>query len=333
MVQLTLSIASSAWTSAPGCHLDPVVIDEVNGNFYARFLEGGIWVVRVGSLGVSTLYEGEVKIDLSGNLVVAVPAERNDDITIVLDGANYRVTDRINRLRADSGTVQDGPHDVLVPIVNVTGAILVDSGDGHDKLTLDMRNGNPVPTGGLMYDGGDPLVAPGGDSLSIVGDGIASTAVYTPDGVVPGDGTVVVSDTVTTSTISFTGLEPVDIRGMATATVRTPGADDTLTIDDSVYQAIVISGTSGGTAIESARLFDNTHVIVDTDAVAPGNDTITITSAGRAHLNENLTIDTGSGTDQIVLAGDVRYVRQPTLHRPGQTHRRRRALWCGHRHQ
>ena len=53
---------------------------------------------------------------------------------------------------------------------------------GNDKLIVDWVNGNPIPSGGISYDGGTQSGVPG-DSLVVMGRGIDS-GNYTPSGTV-----------------------------------------------------------------------------------------------------------------------------------------------------
>ena len=176
--------------------------------------------------------------------------------------------------------------------------LIVEGSAADNLLTVDYSAGDPLSllTFGLQFNG-----AAGNDGLAVIGDG--NTAIYTPDATTTGNGTVDIDS----RTITFTGLEPVDISGMVTATVALPGLDDVLTVTNGfdfatgLIPAIVVEGTSGGVPIEAAHLFSNTTVLIDTDAVMPGDDTITVTSASNAHANTNLTIDTGSGADSVDL--------------------------------
>ncbi len=171
-----------------------------------------------------------------------------------------------------------------------------EGGSGDDQLAVDGSAGNPFPPGGITFNGNGQTST---DSLFVSGD-TTNSAVYTPDTTTAGDGMLTVDGT----PIVFTGLEPVDISGMANILISTSNAGSILTVTDGfdfgtgVIPALLVAGTSGGVAIETAALWNNTTVTVDT-TVVPGSDDVTINSVSPAHLNTNLIVNTGAGTDDV----------------------------------
>ena len=192
------------------------------------------------------------------------------------------------------------------PLVTVYGvnALQFDAGDGDDVLVVSTSLATPLLAGGIVYHGGANVTSQG-DLLSIVGDG-TSTANYTPSST-PDSGDVWIDG----RRIQFTGLEPMDVTGQATATITLTGGNDILNITNgfdflagNTNPALVVSGTSGGTAFEQVAFWNNTTLLIDTTAV-DGNDTVTIVSASNAHGNANIEIDTGSGADVVNVNGDM----------------------------
>lgn len=187
------------------------------------------------------------------------------------------------------------------------------AGGGDDTLVVNYAGGNPIPTGGLLFDGG--AQGPGGDRLAFNGAGNA--AIYQADATTTGAGTVDVDG----RTVTFTGLEPVDITGMANVNINPAGVDDVLTVTNGfdfatgLIPALRVSGTTGGVPIETVAVWNNGTVSINT-ATNNGNDTVTIASADNAHGNTNFTVVTGTGTDQIdvngaiVVTGDVNLASQ-----------------------
>ncbi|WP_254508661.1 autotransporter-associated beta strand repeat-containing protein [Anatilimnocola floriformis] len=241
----------------------------------------------------------EVGVDGLGNLLIQdTLGSANNNVTISRVGANIRVNDSLQPLTAGVGAIQINANTIEVPFASVTGKIFVNLMDGTDALTVNLA-GDSIPAGGIEYDGGA-----GADGLAVIGSG-TETATYTPSATTTGDGTVVTS----VGTINFVALTPVDIAGMATATLTLPGADDVLTVQSGVdflsggtNQALRVSGTSNAVAIESAAFWNNTNLVINTTTVN-GNDTVTVASAGNAHANTNLTINTGTGTDVVNFNG------------------------------
>ncbi|MGK0428101.1 MAG: subtilisin-like proprotein convertase family protein, partial [Ulvibacter sp.] len=93
-----------------------------NGNWFVNITDnaaGDSGDFFVPELRVTYLIPN-VGIDGSGNLVYSDIDGVDDDITIVVDGLNYRIGDPAGTLLAGPGATQDGT-DVLVPVALVTG--------------------------------------------------------------------------------------------------------------------------------------------------------------------------------------------------------------------
>ncbi|ADB17518.1 autotransporter-associated beta strand repeat protein [Pirellula staleyi DSM 6068] len=191
-------------------------------------------------------------------------------------------------------------------------------GDSDDTLNVNLNAINVALPGGIYYDGegqGSPVAAGGnpsfGDVLAIVGNG-NQTATYTSDAVIARAGTIT-SDALA-GTITFRGLEPVNMFNLASAVVNFGGAADTIdisagfgaTVATSAIPALVVSGNSGGVAFEQVHLSGN--IAVEINTVTGGSDaadSVTITSGANAHANANITIDTGVGADTIEVDGPL----------------------------
>ena len=174
---------------------------------------------------------------------------------------------------------------------------------GNDQETLYVTHASGIVAGPLAFAGGA-----GADILSVKGNG-TTTAVYAPHATVTGSGTVDVDGNV----ITFSGLAPIDISAMATASVILPGTNDVLTIENGsdyamgLSDALRVSGTSGGVDIESVAFFDIGALTIDTSTV-DGVDTLTINSADNSHQNDNIGFRTGGVStdgDSILLNGNI----------------------------
>ena len=173
-------------------------------------------------------------------------------------------------------------------------------GGGNDVLTIDFANGNPIPAGGISYDGGLQSGTPG-DSLTIVGTSGFSGS-YLPSGTVVGAGTFSVGAT----NISFTGLEPVLAAEFDSLTLITPNANDTIEIDSPAAGQNRIGGFSGDVGFESLRFFDVGAFILDTatNDDAAGIDTIHIGGAGMVASGlGTLFLNVGLGFNFVLLEG------------------------------
>lgn len=200
--------------------------------------------------------------------------------------------------------------------------LIVNGSREDNHLTIDYSNGDPLGAfaGGVGFNGG--AAAEGGDLLAIIGSG-KENAVYTPSartGSQGRDGVI----TVGASTLTFTGLEPIDIFGMASAALITPpDGNDTLTLTSGSGfllpgTAIQVSGTVGdssvgamdGVQFEPVAFGGNGEVIIDTSHadIATGardDDRVIIASADNNHNNMKLTIITGGGDDDVDVNGVV----------------------------
>ena len=238
-------------------------------------------------------FQGDGSTLVEPNVVITPPAANGVADTFIL----RLVGSDLQTVTSPGGVVIDSR-----PFAGVNSLTFNGTGD-DDTFIVDFSGGNPVPPGGVTFNGGGQGV--GGDTLVVRGTG-AQTAVYSPSATVAGNGVV----TVNGLPITFTGLEPVDISGMALVTVTPSAAGNDLTITNGLdfatgtNQALVVSGTTnnGGTAIEAVALWNNTSVVINTAALA-GNDTITIDSANNANGITNLTINTGTGTDVLTVTG------------------------------
>ncbi len=261
-------------------------------------------------VGADFFVLGTGTITFGGAIVGTTFGSLADADRIVINGGSTDDTVTLGHTAGLPSFSFDGVTDVLFP--NAT-SLEFNGGGGDDALVVDYALGNPVPSGGVLFDGQGQ--GPNGDRLAFNGAG--NTTLYQPDATISGAGIVNVDG----RTVQFTGLEPVDINGMNMVSIAPAGVDDALTISNGfdfatgAIPVMLISGTTGGIPIETVALWNNNTVSINT-ATNDGNDTITFNSANNAHGITNLTVFTGTGTDKIdvngpvVVAGDVNFVSQ-----------------------
>lgn len=243
----------------------------------------------------------------SGNLVITdIGGDSDDSLTITRSGDRVRVYDPNNTLGAGPGAIQIDEFTVEVLLASITGNIQVNSLGGNDTLGIDYASGNPLPTAGLIFDGGT-----GTDALGVKGTG-TQAAVYAPTTINPDpnakSGIVRVSGT----PIQFLKTEPLDIQGMLTATLAPPlpGTNEVLLVANGfnlttafaaigTVPALVVSGTSSGLAIETVAFSNNGTILIDT-SLNNGTDTITIASADNAHGNTALNVKTSAAATSVI---------------------------------
>ena len=256
-----------------------------------------------------------IDTDATANYQFNLPATA-DTVEFKSAGGSNLILDSINGTFEDTTFDFTGASSIVVnlgagndsltqfSLDGYAGSVTINGDADDDTLTANFASGQAIPTAGATFNGGTQVT---GDLVRVLGSG-TETATYTPHSTTNGSGAVVVNS----RTLSFTGLEPLDIVGMATANVLFPNGDDVLGIANGTdirrrrAPAIVVSGTSGGVGFETVALRNNTNVNIDTTTVAGAPDLVTINSADNAHGNTNLTITTGAGLgDMIDISGGV----------------------------
>ena len=163
----TINDTNSAVGLTPNTSLQPVVVNNFNSTFYARFLTEGGGRVRVGSQ-VTGFAAGPVvpdppsetgiTLDASNNLVITDinGGTSNDTLTIKSDSTNGRfvISDPYQTISTTiAGAIGSGTNAVTIPFVSVSGSqILVSTLGGNDSLTVDFSLGHFGKT--ISSDGG-----------------------------------------------------------------------------------------------------------------------------------------------------------------------------------
>jgi autotransporter-associated beta strand protein len=289
--------------------------DAVSGTLFADLPEGKVFSVITGG------FSGTFQISYrggSGNDVVLKTLSATDPIVEGTSDDDVFVLRRTGALGVTQELTRDGIVIFTAPYASLT-SLTVNGLAGNDRLTVDFVGGNPLLPGGIAFNGGTNGGG-SGDMLYVKGTGTQDLE-YLPSATMPGNGTIS-GLLATTGSITFTGLEPVDISDVATLTLTTPLGIDNLTIADGTSffapatNAVRVSGNSGGVAIEtlaawniSGRLNLFTDENDGTPLAGDVNDTITILGAtargpGSANI-EHLAIVTGGTGDVVHVNGPV----------------------------
>ena len=176
--------------------------------------------------------------------------------------------------------------------------LTVNGSSTANTLTIDFSGGNPIPTGGLTYDGLAPSTIPG-DALQLLG-GSFTTAVYTYTNA--NSGTIALTGGLTapgiTSTITYRNLEPIVNTGTAAnIELNLSGSNDDAVLED-------LGGGMLRLRSSNALLptFEATTFAAPTSSLTvrggAGNDTFTVTPLSGAFT---LSIDGGAGTNSLVV--------------------------------
>lgn len=131
-------------------------------------------------------------------------SEADDEITVSLDQSlsGYLMISTESEVFLGSSMLgaERGSNSVSVPLESI-GSIEANGFGGDDTLTVDFSLGNPIPNGGLVYNGGEQQTVTG-DQLVIEG-GVFSSSLYEVSNET--DGTIVLDG----NRIRYTGLEPI----------------------------------------------------------------------------------------------------------------------------
>lgn len=213
-----------------------------------------------------------------------------DNIVLRRNGANLEILD--NNVLEDSRPLSD------LNLVQIQGA------DGEDDtLIVDFAFGGFFALAdGVTFNGG---AGTGSDKLKIIGTG-ATTGSYTPSATTPGAGSASITDGTSSMAVNFGGLEPVEVSAMTSFSLVTPNSNDVVSISDGLGFAsqpvYIVSGTSGGVALETLDFFNVTTFTLDTaanDGASPSdNVTIGMTSANAAGTS-SVIVNTGPGNDTV----------------------------------
>ncbi|WP_271856178.1 HYR domain-containing protein, partial [Patiriisocius marinus] len=233
----------------------------------------------------------------SGDLIFTDNNDRDDNLTIVINGANYRITDPSNSLIAGMGATQIDANTVDVTITSVTGDITINTNGGDDSLTTDFSGGNFQDI--INYDGGAQNNTNPGDILTLQGGGTFATVEHTFTNA--SDGGVAVSGN---GAINYVGLEPVIDNLMVADRIFTfTGADESIfLVNEATTGSNIIDSTLG----ESVTFTNPTNSLtINTDINGgSGTDNIGIGDIDAA-FNADLIVNSGLEMDQVSFSGSI----------------------------
>ncbi len=195
---------------------------------------------------------------------------------------------------------------------------------GNDTLTIDYSNGNPIPAGGLNYDGG----VGGDDDLVVQGGPGFSSLTYNMNAV--GGGSLNLGG----SNVSFSNLEPVTVTSaVGTVTINIDPLDAiagpiTTTISDDVGATMTVATDVGlesitfatptvGLIINGDATDVDTITIASVDANAPYRAATTINGNGGGtdviNLNTALTLGSATSSGNLALTATTINLNGPTI--------------------
>ena len=207
----------------------------------------------------------------------------------------------VTNLVIDTATNDGGsPNDSITldaaPVAGLS-SIAVNAGAGNDTLTLDFNPSNPVPSGGLSFDGGG--TDPGGEDLLVLRDGTFATETYTATG--PSSGTIALAGG---TNITYSNLSPIDDSlNVVDMTFNARPVADEIAIENgtiSGFTAGRISSANG--TFELLDFANKTNVTVNS---LGGADTIDLVATTRPTGLNGLTLNGGSAGDTVNVTRTV----------------------------
>ena len=172
--------------------------------------------------------------------------------------------------------------------------LTINSGAGSDFLTVDFVNGNPIPSGGLAFNGQAGI----SDKLRVLGGAFTTiTKTFTNTN----NGKVVLTAGAVNSTITYTGLEPVllNVGSVANVIFNLPAGPNLGVVVGNDLAALANTSEIRGTTFEDTAFTNPTTSL--TVNLGDLGDSITMLTMDPAFpAGATTTINGGDGNDIIV---------------------------------
>ncbi len=219
------------------------------------------WASTTGLNGLTPGVTYDVAVRAVDNLTLA-----STIVTTTLTINNAFVYTPVSDLVADSyKIVKNGnnveirsvPGDGLLSsaVLGGIGSIVITGGTDADTLLVDFSMGNPIPGGGIQFDGGAPTSVPG-DKLVVTGGPGFTNVTYDMTG--HGAGKLNLDG----SLITFTGLEPVEVvPSLGTVTINidplnTATGTNTVELLDDVGSMMKVTASAPARCVRKHELRD-----------------------------------------------------------------------------
>lgn len=247
------------------------------------------------AIGSTTIDFQEFEVD-AGNTLSNVTIQNVTTVTVPANsGVNNFVLNLDGSGQPQLGGTSDGVQLVPMSLAGVN-QLIINGASSADTLTVDYTGGNPIPAGGVTFNGG------GGADTLVIPNGTFTIATYNYTNAT--DGSVVLDGAV----INYTGLSPILNTGtVADAIFNLPaGADNAFLEDDAIPGNNQIRLRSSPTTFEVTTFTKPTSSLtINTN----GTDTLTVTDLDGS-LNATLFV-TGAGADDTLTLTDVSITNAP----------------------
>ncbi len=227
---------------------------------------------------------------------VALTYNRNPVITGTTGADAFFVFINSGNIEVHTGGNAAGPLVMQTPLANLS-SLTINGDAGADTLTIDYGANGHFELD-MTFNGGNPTANPG-DAITFAAATVTSvTHTFTN----ASDGSIAVVSGGNTSTITYTGLEPITDNLSATdRTFTFNGGSEAISLADAAGAAMTIDSTLG----ESVTFVNPTTSL--TINTGTGDDDLDIDSLDAAFA-ANITINGGDGTDQLDIDGALTYI-------------------------
>jgi hypothetical protein len=232
-----------------------------------------------GAQAGANIYTAPITVQAANGETVTATGTKNDQWEVNLDPSG-----RFLQFWENNPTLTGTP--TFTATRSQVHTISVNGGAGSNTLTVDFTNGNPIPSGGLVFNGGtDPagvnhLVLQGGQYANETETlDAASGTINFDNGAAP------------LASVSFTNVQQID-DSMATntVTVTDPAAADSPTLTDGgPLDGLPAALVTGGGATPQAFHFNQKGAL--TLLATGGNDTVTVNNPNPAFGLTAVTLD------------------------------------------
>ncbi len=199
----------------------------------------------------------------------------NDSYTLQVDAGNTANLDVLV-----GGVLTYTVAKTLVPVLSFN------LGDGDDLLTVNYANGNPMPTNGVNYDGGNNATT-AGDSLVVNGSNNADSITIANFFIFPGNGAV-------------------SVQNIENATVNGSGGNDTLLVESGFPANVAWDGGSGTNTLTYTGAPTPETLNLTTGSIANGTNTTTYANTQTLNViaqsfNDVLNVSLASGAPPLTI--------------------------------
>ncbi|MCX7418980.1 MAG: calcium-binding protein [Planctomycetia bacterium] len=304
----TLTLTAGMLTGSGSLYsLNPISVTGIEGTYRLTLKSSGTGIIDfVGNAsgGTSELWQfvsTQVVVTGTGNNKTLTITDNggpsgasnsDDGITLsFVPGAPNMVRVSYEAAPGFAGVYED------IPVTGLAN-VVINTSTGNDTVTIDARNGG-LPFV-ITFNGG----VGGNDTLHVINFDSSFNA-FTANYSNVNDGSIQLkSNGVTTTTISYTGLEPITIDGTPTEAIfNLPSTNDT---------DVVLSAMNANTFLLTGSTFEATAFSIGTLGSLTinsnsGNDKVTVASLP-ANFAGSLTVNGGDGNDTLEATSSQRAV-------------------------